>query len=197
MRMLALTLVPRLALGLVVALSSACGGSAAPGSKSTSHAAPITPQLQVQKPGALLGYQLVMNAKTLDGAPLASEKRAVALVVFASWCGHCKKELAELGQLRVKHPGLRIIGVNAYEDFQGISNRGKLNRYIADNAPWLTEIVSADSKMLADFGGIPKIPSLFLYDADGRVVEEYRRNKRPAPTPEELDAAITRATSGS
>ncbi|MBL4634373.1 MAG: hypothetical protein JKY56_10905, partial [Kofleriaceae bacterium] len=101
------------------------------------------------------------------------------------------------GRLRLAHPSLRIIGVNAYEDFQGISNEGKLKRYIADNAPWLTEIVSADSKMLADFGGIPKIPSLFLYDADGRVVEEYRRNKRPAPSPEELDAAIARATSGS
>lgn len=145
-------------------------------------------------PGAVRGYQLVMASKTIEGEVLPIREAPVALVVFASWCGHCKKELGELGRLRQKHPNLRIIGVNAYEDFQGISNRDKLKRYIADNAPWLTEIVSADSERLADFGGVPKIPTLFLYDAQGGVVEEYRRNQRPAPTPEELEAAILRAT---
>lgn len=177
-----------IAIGL--ALATACGGTS-PNTKSASAASSNSVE---QRPGAIRGYQLVMAANTIEGVPLPTRKAAVALVVFASWCGHCKKELSELGQLRQNHPNLRIIGVNAYEDFQGISNRDKLNSYIADNAPWLTEIVPADSTLLADFGGIPKIPTLFLYDAQGGVVEEYRRNIRPAPSPEELEAAIVRAT---
>ena len=49
---------------------------------------------------ATLGYAQVMASKSIDGAPITEDSRATAMVVFASWCGHCRKELAVLAQLR-------------------------------------------------------------------------------------------------
>lgn len=142
---------------------------------------------------ATIGYAKVMQAHTIDGAQIAAERRATALVVFASWCGPCRRELAELGALRLKYPALRIIGLNAYEDYKEASDEQRLRKYIADNAPWLTQIVHADPNLLASFGKVPKIPTLFIYDEQGVVVAEFRRDKRPPPSHQELDAAIARA----
>jgi thiol-disulfide isomerase/thioredoxin len=134
-----------------------------------------------------------MQSQTIDGAPIAPDRRATAMVVFASWCGPCRQELADLGELRLKYPDLRVIGINAYEDYNENSDEERLRKFIAENAPWLTQIVHADSQLLASFGKVPKIPTLFVYDEAGKVVAEFRRNKRPPPSHEELDAAIARA----
>ncbi len=172
----------------------ACAGQANKPAAPPKISAPVhSSAAQALPAGAAKGYERVMASQTLAGHAILPDSRATALVVFASWCGHCKAELAQLTQLRERYPDLRIIGVNAYEEFQGISNQTKLMTYVAANAPWLTEIVSADAAMLEDFGKIPKIPTLFLYDGQGQVVAEYRRNKRPAPSNEELSAAIEKA----
>jgi hypothetical protein len=60
---------------------------------------------------------------------------------------------------------------------------------VAANAPWLT-VVRTDAAMLRDLGGVAKIPSLFVYDGAGRLVERYKRDQRAPPTLAELRAAI-------
>ncbi len=172
---------------LCVVLLASCGGSEAP--------EPITPP-SVQAPkstAAKAGFNLVMQSTTIAGQALARDERPIAMVFFASWCGHCRRELAELGELRKRYPTLRIIGLNAYEDFRDFSGPQQLQSYIADNAPWMTEIVSADEAMREAFGKIPKIPTLFLYSSTGVVIAEYRRNKRPPPSLQELDRAVADA----
>ena len=131
---------------------------------------------------AALGFAKVMAATTIEGNALPRDARPIAMVFFASWCGHCRRELADLDSLRQTYPDLRIIGLNAYEDFRDFSDRERLRGYLESNAPWLTEIVSADEAMRAHFGKVPRIPTLFLYSAEGEVIAEFRRDKglRPA-----------------
>ncbi len=167
-----------------VAFLAACGGTQASKPSSTT-AAPSG-----QENAAEDGYRAVLAAKTIDGHALAQEVRPTAFVFFASWCGHCQRELAILGELREQYPELRIIGLNAYEEFRDFSDQERLRAYVAESAPWLTEIVTADETMRGVFGGVPKIPSLFLYDAEGAVKHEFRRKGGPPPSRDVLEAAI-------
>lgn len=98
-----------------------------------------------------------------------------------------------MAELRDAYPELRIIGLNAYEEYRNLSDKARLRRYLQRNAPWLTEIVHADAELLSEFGGVPKIPTLFVYDHAGQPVAEFRRGQRPPPTPAELEDAILQA----
>ncbi len=134
-----------------------------------------------------------MKARSMTGAPLAIEARPTVVVFFASWCGPCRAELANLGRLHEKHPGVRIIGLNSYEDFRDYSDTQQLRAFLDSNAPWMTEVVSADEAMLIDFGRVPRIPTLLVFDASGKISAEFRRDQRRPPSYEELESAVTNA----
>jgi thiol-disulfide isomerase/thioredoxin len=174
---------------LYLAATSACG---APTSK-TNPGSGVSPPAAVALPDAQRGFTALLGKATIDGGNLSREARPTAVVVFASWCGPCRHELKTLGTLRDAYPALRIIGVNAYEEYGNRSDASRLEAFVQANAPWLTQIVHADSALLRSFGRVPKIPTLFIYDAQGQVVAEFRRNKRLPPSHDELEAAIKSA----
>ena len=183
-------------LALAALLLGACGPQATTG--------PIAPLPPTKQPRAAVplgdaqsGFQLVMSSKTLDGQALAPESRPTVMVVFASWCGPCRQELATLGALRLQFPTLRVIGINAYEEYAQRSDEERLRAFLDDNAPWMTTIVHGDRALLRGFGNVPNIPTLFVYDDKGGVVAEFRRNKREPPSHDELEAAISSAVAAS
>lgn len=136
------------------------------------------------------GYKELLTMKTIDDKVLTASKGPTAVVVFASWCGHCRRELGYLGELRQEYPGLRIIGLNAYEEFQDFSDAERLSAYVSQNAPWLTEIVHGDLGTLEHFGGVQRIPTLFFYDATGQASHQFRADQGSLPTRAELAATL-------
>ena len=182
----------RCALFALLALG-ACG----PAAKTKSTVASKAPAKVKPLGDAQSGYHQVMRSKTIDGGVIASERKPTAMVVFASWCGPCRQELAALGEIRQKFPTLRVIGINAYEEYAQRSDQERLRTFLQANAPWMKTIVFGDSALLRDFGRVPNIPTLFVYDDKGGVVAEFRRNKREPPTHDELEAAIASAVAAS
>ena len=141
------------------------------------------------------GLRRVQAATDLDGAvvgPAPAGKQVTAVVVFASWCGACRRELAILGELVIEEPRLRVIGVNAYEEYADFGDEERLRAFLAEAAPWL-QVVRADADLFAALGRPTKIPSMFLFDGSGAVVETYLRVRRRPPDKAELAAAIERA----
>lgn len=183
-------------------LGSACaaggqtsGQSVTPAQLPASAAAARRPGPAQAAPDLAEGLRRVQAATDLDGAvvgPAPADKQVTAVVVFASWCGVCRHELAILGELLTEEPRLRVIGVNAYEEYADFSDEQRLRAFVAETAPWL-QVVRADAALFAALGRPTKIPSMFLFDRDGAVVETYLRVRRRPPDKAELAAAIARA----
>ncbi len=114
---------------------------------------------------------------------LAPAQRATLVVVFASWCPNCRRELGVIHALIDEFPALRVIGVNAFEDQHGPRGYDVLRAFIADEAPWL-RVVRADDQMLDALGGVSAIPAVFVYDHDAQLVASW---SDPHSQPPEVD----------
>lgn len=127
----------------------------------------------------------------LDGAVVGRAAGPTIVVVFASWCGHCHDALARLAALRAARPDLRVLGVNyrGHETYEQRGGPAAVRRLVAERAPWL-RVVPADDALFARLGAPPKIPTLYVYGADGELRALFDRSERPAPDDAELAAAL-------
>lgn len=134
-------------------------------------------------PESHAAWREIYAARDIDGEPLApiiEEHGLTMVVVFATWCAHCKRELGILEQLGEEEPRVGIIGVNYYEDFDKKSDEAKMRAYVKEKAPWL-RVMQGDAVLLRLLGGVPKIPSIFLFDADGKLLATFKRSAEVAP----------------
>lgn len=138
------------------------------------------------------GYRSVVARNDLAGKPVGHDgaARATVVIVFASWCYPCRKELAILSELVTEHPGVRVIGINAFEDFDDLSDAATLTAFLGTNHPWL-RVVRGDDALLRSLGGVRKIPTLFVFDARGVRVKAFRRSQRLPPTKKELGQLLS------
>jgi peroxiredoxin len=111
--------------------------------------------------------------KDLDGkvVRLSSYRGKVVLVDFwATWCGPCRRAIPHLKAIHTRYEkkGLVILGLSV--DHEGAE---KVRGFVRKNAiPWTTAL--ADEKTVDAFGGIRFVPTAFLIDRQGRIVERYQ-----------------------
>ena len=84
---------------------------------------------------------------------------------WAPWCPTCLQEMPELVTLQKTHPDLQLIGVAVMY---------KTRREVTDIAQNLTyPVVFGNEDTAADFGGIPGLPTSFLYTPDGKLAGRH------------------------
>ena len=107
----------------------------------------------------------------LDGKPVnlgAAKGKVVLLNFWATWCGPCRAETPDLIALQERYKdALEIIGlavdVDDPEDVKAFAEKSGINYRIA----------IADEEVRARYGGITALPTSFILDTDGRIVQKH------------------------
>jgi len=112
-----------------------------------------------------------LQAQDILGKPVNKEKWAgkVVLVNFwATWCPPCREEIPELLELKKEYKDrLEIVGIS--EDDDPPESVLKFARQKGMTYP----IVMATAELIDSYGGVPALPTTFLIDTQGRVVQKH------------------------
>jgi len=78
-----------------------------------------------------------------------------------------------------------VVLVNAFEDYEDRGSLAQMRALLATMAiRW--PVVAGTPQLRRAFGGVRRIPAMFIYDQAGRQLAAFRRSERPPPTLEEL-----------
>jgi thiol-disulfide isomerase/thioredoxin len=127
-----------------------------------------TPALRfVRNPEAAPDFAL----QTLDGKPLslASVSGKVVLLNFwATWCGPCRLEIPDLIELQKQYKDqLQIIGLLV--DVDDVDDARKFVQDHGLNYP----VAVATPEVRIAYGGISALPTVFVLDPQGRIVQKH------------------------
>lgn len=134
---------------------------------------------------------------SIQGPPVsvsALEGRVLMVVFFASWCPPCRQEFPALDKVQDAYQaaGLRVIAVNVFETFDGLSTPAKLARFLAETAPKFS-ILEGDRAIRRLFFDLDRIPTIFVFARDGGLATVFRHERGATKThltEAELRAAV-------
>lgn len=124
-----------------------------------------------QIPGAdLVGKMIHFEAEDIDGNPVKSEDifsaHAVTMInIWATWCGPCKKELEELGNIhrRLETKDAAIIGICDDAKDKADECRSLISK---NNLPYINILPYEGMDELA----VESLPTTFFVDREGKIM---------------------------
>jgi thiol-disulfide isomerase/thioredoxin len=141
-------------------------------------AVPVTPDSGpvirfVRNPDQAPDFKL----EDLDGKPLslsASRGKVILLNFWATWCGPCRAEIPDLIELQKKYGDrLQIIGLDVDDD-----DAGEVKKFVEKNGiNYLIGMATNDIRL--QYGGVTALPTSFVLDAEGRVVQKHEGLRNP------------------
>jgi thiol-disulfide isomerase/thioredoxin len=112
-----------------------------------------------------------MQAQDILGKPVTKadwDGKVVLVNFWATWCPPCRMEIPELMQLKKEYGDrLEIIGISEDDD-----PPAKVLKF-AQSVGMTYPIVMYTPELVASFGGVPALPTSFLIDTKGRVVQKH------------------------
>jgi len=113
----------------------------------------------------------VFEAKDLTGqtiSPANYKGKVVLLNFWATWCPPCREEIPELISLQAQYKDrLQIIGVSEDDD-----PPEKVEQFAQKNG-MNYPIVMATEQITDAYGGVPALPTNFVIDQQGRVMQRH------------------------
>ena len=138
----------------------------------------------VRNPDAAPEFKL----DALDGKPLSlatARGKVVLLNFWATWCGPCRAEIPDLIALQQKYKDqLQIIGLTVDDDDESTIKQVVADEHI--NYP----VAMASPDVRLRYGGIAALPTSFVLDAQGRVVQKHEGLRDPALYETEIRALL-------
>jgi thiol-disulfide isomerase/thioredoxin len=126
--------------------------------------------------------------KDLDGNELSLETlkgKVVLLNFWATWCGPCRMEIPSLVELQNHYKDrLQIVGMDVDDDDENVVREVVKNEFI--NYP----VALASPDIRVAYGGIAALPTLFVINTEGRVVQKHVGLYNPALYETEVRALL-------
>jgi cytochrome c biogenesis protein CcmG/thiol:disulfide interchange protein DsbE len=126
--------------------------------------------------------------QSLDAKPIAladSRGKVILLNFWATWCGPCRAEIPDLIALQRRYQDrLQIIGLTVDED-----DPGAVQQVVAEtgiNYP----VGMASPEIRLEYGGIAALPTSFVLDTQGRVVQKHEGLRDPVLYETEIRALL-------
>jgi len=121
----------------------------------------------VKNPDAAPAFQL----NDLNGKPvsLAEARGKIVLLNFwATWCGPCRAEIPDLVDLQKRYADkFEIIALATDED-----DPDEVRRFVLQSGINYRVAMSSDA-VRRDYGGIAALPTSFVIDPEGRIVQKH------------------------
>jgi len=112
-----------------------------------------------------------LDVTDLDGKPISLDQtkgKIVLLNFWATWCGPCRAEIPDLIELQNKYKDqLTIIALATDED-----EPAEVKKF-AQKAGINYRVGMATDPLRVKYGGIPALPTSFILDTQGRVVQKH------------------------
>ncbi|MDD5634003.1 MAG: TlpA disulfide reductase family protein [Candidatus Omnitrophica bacterium] len=127
-------------------------------------------QISSEKKGKISAPDFTLDDLYGQEFKLSYTKGKVVIIDFwATWCPPCKMEIPHLNSLYKQYAksGLEVIGI-ALDD----GGAGVVRPFAEENKIEYT-ILMGDRKVEAAYGGIRGIPTIFIIDREGRIVEKF------------------------
>jgi thiol-disulfide isomerase/thioredoxin len=125
----------------------------------------------------------------LDGEMISTagwHGKVVLVNFWATWCPPCREEIPALIDLANKYKDrLQIIGISMDDEDQ-VNNVAAFAKQAGINYP----IVMASKEMIAEYGGVPALPTSFVINPDGGVVQKHVGLHEPAEYEAEVRALL-------
>ena len=125
---------------------------------------------------------------SIDGKPLslASLRGKVILLNFwATWCGPCRAEIPDLVELQNKYKDkMQVLGLVTDDDDEDAVK--KFVNSFGINYP----VAMATPDIRLQYGGIPALPTSFVIDLEGRVVQKHEGLRDPVLYETEVRALL-------
>src|SRR5215467_7424722 len=176
------------AIAAAATLLAGCGkthAEARSNPRGTAGAAQAAPVIQfVKNPDAAPAFQL----NDLEGKPvsLAEAKGKIVLLNFwATWCGPCRAEIPDLVDLQKRYADkLEIIALATEED-----DSDQVRRFVQQSGINY-RVAMAPDDVVREYGGIAALPTSFVIDSQGRVVQKHIGLNDPTLYERELKAML-------
>lgn len=113
--------------------------------------------------------------KDLSGETISSSGfpgKVVLLSFWATWCPPCRLEIPELIDLQKRYKDrLQIIGISM--DDTDTPAEVKHVHDVATELGINYPVILADQKLIDEYGGVPALPTTFVLNTNGRVVQKH------------------------
>ena len=95
--------------------------------------------------------------------------KVVFLNFWATWCPPCREEIPELVELQSRYKDrLQVIGISM-DDPEDVGRVKRFSEKEGVNYP----IVMASREILMEYGGVPALPTSFVVNTDGKIVQKH------------------------
>ncbi len=143
------------------------------------------------------GRAMIVGMSPLTDVPVPDlDGKIVVVSFFASWCPPCTAEFRELNKLRTRLPEERvaIVALNIFELHFKKDSAARMTRFLDRTKPTFAALGGEEDRRLADtFGGVRRIPSVYVYDPAGVPITAFIHEKgatKMHATADELETAI-------